>query len=221
MWSYATLISPLLILYKAENIKVTMLDINLTAIDAVKKLIHDLGLDNFIDEYILADASDYNINKNYDIVISETMQCCLHNEPQVAIMQNLIPQMKQNAIFIPQKITIDAYLENPEKWDEKIPQKVNMESKFLKELFSVHRANLDCNKYRETVEIPENLNGFIELMLHTTITVFEDEILGANDCSLNLPLKFYEFKEQYAKDIEFWYSLSDKPKIDCKVVNFV
>ena len=158
---YATLISPLLALYKTDTIKVTLLDINQTSLKAVGNLINELGFENFIDAYILADASDYKINKDYDIVISETMQACLQNEPQLAIMQNLIPQMNENAIFIPQEITIDAYLKNPGKWDDNKAQRVGEKSKFLKKMFAVHRTNLDSNKYRETVEIPKNLEGFI------------------------------------------------------------
>lgn len=218
---YATLITPLLTLYNTENIKVTLLDINQTSLKASKNLINELGLKYFIDEYILADASVYKIDKDYDILISETMQSCLHNEPQVSIMQNIIPQMKEDAIFIPQRITIDAYLKNPGKWDDNKGRWVDIRSKFLSKLFSVDQENLDITKYRNTVIIPDNLNGYIELMLHTSIIIFKDEILGMNDCSLNLPKKFYEFKEQYAKEIEFWYSPSDKPVIECKVVEFV
>lgn len=218
---YATLISPLLALYKTDTIKVTLLDINQTSLEAVEKLINELDLVNFIDGYIFADASDYVINKDYDIVISETMQSCLQNEPQVAIMQNLIPQMKENAIFIPQRITIDAYLKKPGKWNDIKALREEDESKFLKEVFSVSQTNLDSNNYKATIKIPMDLNGFVELMLHTTIKVFEDEVLGLNNCSLNLPKKFYDFNKRYANKLEFWYSLSDKPQIECKVVDFV
>ena len=149
------------------------------------------------------------------------MQACLQNEPQVSIMQNLIPQLKDNAIFIPQKISIDAFLRNPGRWDEIKGIRVGMESKFLKEVFYVDKTNLDSSKYKQIVNIPDKLDGFIELVLHTTIVVFEDEELEVNNCSLNMPIKFYEFEKLYAKVIEFWYSLSDKPKIECKVVEFV
>lgn len=217
---YSTLVTPLFTLYKENTIKVTLLDINKTSLEASENLINELGLKQFIDEYILADASVFKINKDYDIIISETMQSCLHNEPQVSIMLNIIPQMKENAIFIPQKITIDAYLRNPGKWDNDKAMWVDIKTKFLSKIFSVDRKNLDVNKYRKTVDIPEELNGFIELMLHTSINVFENEELGVNDCSLNLPKKFYEFRKLYAKEIEFWYSLSDKPVIECKVNEF-
>jgi predicted RNA methylase len=218
---YATLISPLLTLYKTDRIKVTLLDINQTSLKAIENLINELDLENFVDEYIFADASDYLINRDYDIVISETMQSCLHNEPQVAIMQNLIPQMNEDSIFIPQKITIDAYLRKPGKWNDYNALREEDESKFLKEVFSVSKTCLDINNFKATIDIPEDLNGFFELMLHTTITVFEDEVLGLNNCSLNLPKKFYDFNKRYANKLEFWYSLSDKPQIECKVVDFV
>jgi hypothetical protein len=217
---YATLITPLLTMYKTNDLRITLLDINQTSLNSAEKLVNELRFEDFIDGYILADASGYKIDKDYDIVISETMQACLKNEPQVSIMQNLIPQMKENAIFIPQQITIDAYLKNPGRWDEEKAQRIGIESKFLKKIFSIDCNNLDSDKYRATVDIPDNLDGFIELMLHTTIVVFEDEILEVNNCSLNMPIKFYEFKEQYTKAIEFWYSFLPQPNIETRVVDF-
>lgn len=218
---YATLITPLLTIYNPNSLKVTLLDINQTSLNAVKRLLTELHLDNFIDEYVLADASIYKITKKYDIVISETMQSCLENEPQVSIMQNLIPQVNQEAIFIPEQIYIDCYLRNPGKWNEQKRCRTGIKTKFLDKLFLIDKSNLNINECKKIVNIPGNLNGFIELMLHTTIVVFEDEILNVNDCSLNLPKKFYEFRELYAKSIEFSYSREPLPKIDCKVVDFV
>jgi hypothetical protein len=208
-------------MYKTNDLRITLLDINQISLNSAEKLVNELRFGDFIDGYILADAANYNIQGDYDIVISETMQACLQNEPQVAIMQNLIPQMKVDAIFIPQQISIEAYLKNPGKWDDNKAQRIGIKSKFLRKLFSVDRYNLETDKYRATVDIPDNLDGFIELMLYTTISVYEDEILEVNNCSLNLPIKFYEFKEEYAKVIEFWYSLTPQPKIECKVVDFV
>ncbi len=217
---YATLITPLLTLYDVGEIKITLLDINQTSLIAVERILKELNLDKFIDKYVLADATNYKTRRNYDIVISETMQSCLQNEPQVPIMQNLIPQMKEDTIFIPQRINIDAYLRNPGKWDDSKRMRTGIEAKFVKEVFWIDKSNLDSNKYRKVINLPDELEGFIELMLHTTIVVYGDEILGVNDCSLNLPLKFYEFKEKYANTIEFWYSFSPHPKIEYKVVEY-
>lgn len=217
---YATLITPLLTLYNLNGLKITLLDVNQTSLDAVKRLLTELDLDRFIDEYVLADASTYKITKEYDIVISETMQSCLENEPQVSIMKNLIPQVDEETIFIPEQITIDAYLKKPGNWQKILDGKEKAEVKFLKEIFSVNKDKLDIEKYRAVVKIPAELGGFIDLMLHTTIIVYDDEILAVNDCSLNLPKKFYEFRERYAESIEFWYSLDSQPKIECKVIEF-
>lgn len=218
--SYATLITPLLTMYNSDGLRITLLDINQTSLNAVKRLLKELGLDNFTNKYVLDDASLYKITKEYDIVISETMQSCLENEPQVAIMQNLIPQMNKDATFIPQQIHIDGYLKNPGKWDEKKLCRTGVKSMFLDKLFFIDKSNLNIDTCKKIIDIPSKLNGYIELMLHTTIIVFEDEILNVNDCSLNLPKKFYEFREQYAKSIEFSYLLKPYPKIDCKVVDF-
>ena len=217
---YATLITPLFTIYNLDEIEITLLDINDASLNAAKKLINTLGLGDFINDYILADASVYKVCKDYDIVISETMQSCLQNEPQVAIMKNLIPQISEKAVFIPEQINIDCYLRNPGKWNEKEGMHTGAKSMFLESLFLINKSELDINKSRKSINIPNNLNGFVELMLHTTIVVFGDEILKVNDCSLNLPMKFYEFRNRYAKSIEFSYLLTPKPRIDCKVVDF-
>lgn len=107
---YATMIAPLVHYYSPDKLKVTFLDINSISLNGAEKLINELDLKNFIDRFVLANAKTYKVDVTFDIVISETMQAGLKNEPQVAVMQNLVPQCKANAIFNPEQITIDAYL---------------------------------------------------------------------------------------------------------------
>jgi len=218
---YATLITPLLTMYKPENLKITILDINQTSLYAAKKLIKALELHDFIDDFILEDATVFKLDKDYDIVISETMQSCLNNEPQVNIMQNLIPQMNKKAIFIPERISVDANLRKPGKWNDTQTFIVGEELLFLKNIITIDKNSLDFIKSKVIVDIPYDLNGFRELLLYTTVYVYKDQVLGANDCSLNLPIKFYDFSKRYANSIEFWYSASEKPRIECKVIDFV
>ena len=115
---YATLIIPLLTIYSAGDLEVDLLDINEISINAVTKLIGDLRLNCFIDKTYLRDATTFCLDKKYDIVISETMQAALKKEPQVAIMQNLISQMDEDGIFIPEAITISAALVSNGHWDD-------------------------------------------------------------------------------------------------------
>lgn len=218
---YATLVTPLLSFYSSKQVNITLLDINPVSLTAVEKLYKSLGLDSYVADIALADASVYKVEMPYDIVISETMQAGLKKEPQVAIMQNLIPQCGADTIFIPEKITIDAYLKKRGIWDGDQLIEEGGKTTHLCELFSVSIAQLDVGSYRKVVDIPQSLVGPYDLLLYTTIKVFNDEVLGLNDCSLNTPLKYYELRNGYPKAIDFWYSQTDRPKIESKVLDYI
>ncbi|NVO10333.1 MAG: class I SAM-dependent methyltransferase [Bacteroidales bacterium] len=218
---YATLITPLLHYYSADKISVTLLDVNSVSLNAAEKLINELRLGDYIEQFVLADAATYKVDRPYDIVISETMQAGLKNEPQVAIAQNLIPQCSVDTIFIPERITIDAYLRKRGIWDGDRLLEEGGETNHLGELFTVSKANLDSSSYRKVITLPQTFNKPYDLLLYTTIKVFGNEVLGLNDCSLNLPLKYFELREGYTKTVEFWYNQSNKPKIESKILDYI
>lgn len=218
---YATLITPLLHFYNKNNVRVTLLDINSESLKASEKLLKELELDEYAECFVLADATVYKVDQQYDIVISETMQAGLKNEPQVAVMQNLIPQCNADTIFIPEQITIDAYLKKRGIWDGDQLIEEGGETNHLCELFSVNKTNLDSHTYRKVISLPQTFNRPYDLLLYTTIKIFDSEILGLNDCSLNMPLRYFELRENCPKSIEFWYSQSNKPKIESKVLDYI
>jgi len=218
---YATLIAPLLHYYSPDKLKITFLDINSVSLNAAEKLINELDLKNFIDRFVLADATTYKVDIAFDIVISETMQAGLKNEPQVAVMQNLVPQCKADAIFIPEQITIDAYLKKRGIWEGEKLLEEGGETNHLIELFTVNKANLDSSSYRKVLTLPQVFNKPYDLLLYTTIKVFGNEVLGLNDCSLNLPLRYFEWRDNCPKSIEFWYNQGNKPKIESKVLDYI
>jgi hypothetical protein len=217
---YGSLVIPLLLLHSADEVKVDLLDINPKSLDALSKVTEALKLGDYIGEIYCADAATIKLTHKYDIVISETMQACLKKEPQVAIMQNLIPQCNADTIFIPEQITIDAYLKKRGIWDGDRLMVEGGETNLLCELFSVSKGNLNSNRYRKIVDIPATLTGPYDLLLYTTIQVFCNEVLGLNDCSLNMPLRYFEFRGNYPSSIEFWYTQSNKPKIESKILDY-
>lgn len=218
---YATLVTPLLNYYSSDRIRVTFLDVNQVSLNAAEKLLLDLGLDEYIEQFVLADATNYKVDLPYDIVVSETMQSGLKKEPQVAIAQNLIPQCGPDTIFIPERITIDAYLRKRGIWDGDQLIEAGGETSHLCELFTVSKTSLDCRCYRKVVTLPQTFKKPYDLFIYTTIKVFDNEVLGLNDCSLNLPIKYYEIRDGYPKSIEFWYNQSDKPKIESKILDYI
>ena len=104
----APLILPFLHNFSPDQVRISLLDITKSSIKAVKSLVEALQLQDYITDYITADAITYKAPKeHYDIMVSETMDKGLTREPQVRIMQNLLPQLKATGLFIPQ--TIDVY----------------------------------------------------------------------------------------------------------------
>mgnify|MGYP001571627510 CR=1 FL=1 len=83
---------------------------------------------------------------------------------------------------------------------------------------TINKTNLDSGSYRKVVTLPPTFNKPYDLLLYTTIKVFGNEVLGLNDCSLNLPLRYFELRDNYPKSIEFWYNQSNKPKIESKIL---
>lgn len=218
---YGTLVIPLLLLYNPEEIKVDLLDINQDSLAALQKIIKTFSLGKHIGDIYCADATTISLKHQYDIVISETMQACLKNEPQVAISQNLIPQCQADTIFIPEQITIDAYLKKRGIWDGDQLIEEGGETNHLCEIFTVNKTNLDSSNYRKVVKLPQTFGKPYDLLLYTTIKVFDKEVLGLNDCSLNIPQRYFELRENYPKSIEFYYKQSNKPKIEFKILDYL
>jgi hypothetical protein len=218
---YGTLVIPLLLLYPMGEIKVDLLEINSDSLAALQKVIETLAIDNCIGEIYNSDAATFKISHSYDIVVSETMQACLKKEPQVAIMQNLIPQLLPETIFIPEEISIDASLKKRGIWNGGQLLEEGGKRSFLTQIFTVNKTNLDNKNYRRVIHLPQSLNGPHDLLLYTTITVFENEVLGENDCSLNIPQRYFEFQNNYPKAIEFWYKQSDKPRIESRILDYI
>ncbi|MBU0674241.1 MAG: hypothetical protein KJ950_06330 [Proteobacteria bacterium] len=221
---YATLITPLLSRYSPEELQVDLLDVNPASLTAAQKVIETLGLNDFIGDYFCADAAIWQIQdeRRYDILLSETMQACLDHEPQVAIMENLVPQLPEKVFIIPESVVIDAKLTDPKQEMDRLfysePPKPPPERIELGEVLNLNRGRFVKDERTGEVTIPKNLSTCIELKLFTTVTVFADEVLSEHDSSITMPKKFYEFREPYADKVRFWYDCSNMPKISCAVV---
>lgn len=222
---YGTLLTPLLPLYKPTELKVDVLDINQKSLIALHELIAKLELEDYIDEMHYTDATTFTVTKQYEIVICETMLACLKSEPQVAIMQHLIPQLKDDCIFIPEEISIDASLTNPKMEMDRLlyyeAEQPPFERISLGNIFKLNKQTIHKALERKRIAIPDKTANFPMLKLFTTVTVFEDEVLIDNDSSITLPKQYYDFRREEAKEIEFWYVQGEKPRIESKIKQYL
>ncbi|MCJ8208696.1 hypothetical protein MUY27_03185 [Mucilaginibacter sp. RS28] len=209
---YATLLTPFTSLFTSQQLQFTLLDINEASLDAARTLFDTLDLADYVREYICTDATTYRFpqGSKIDIVISETMLNALRKEPQLAIMNNLIPQMAPHAIFIPEEITIDAVLT---RWEEE-------KNSFFLEDYQPKRIKAGtvyqaCREFKlpepVIINVPASETHH-RLDLFTDIKVYGEEMLSAYNCSLNIPLHVAELNNQSKEvTVKFNYIMSEKP----------
>lgn len=107
---YATLVIPILNRFSPGELKLNLLDVHEESLDSVKALLTPFELDDHWIEQIQGDACEYKHNKRLHLVIAETMQKALEQEPQFAITANLAPQLHTDGVFIPQRIEVSLQL---------------------------------------------------------------------------------------------------------------
>jgi hypothetical protein len=210
---YAALVTPLLRLYQPTEIGVDLLDITPRSIEAVKYLYKELGLTDYVNQYLLCDATTYQITgeQPMHLLISETLNAGLKNEPYVSIMQNLVPQLPVNAIVIPQQVTVDAMYFSI---SEEMQHMTNPEIQ-VKRLQVAKLANFNST----TLQTPAPVSFTVppidpvkkKLHLVTTIDVYRGEMLKPYDCSLTLPMRVKLTDAVPGDEIRFTYVIGEKP----------
>ncbi|WP_234573646.1 hypothetical protein [Rhodohalobacter sp. 614A] len=204
---YATLCTPLTTQFTPEEISFTLLDINEISLKAVEKVYTKQNLLAYVDCFLLADATDPEIEfgKRFDIIISETMQAGLKREHQVLLTRNLIGFLKDEGTFIPQKITLDLFMENSlGNCIDKTGDRLYLGTAYELDYKSVPEAN-DSTSF----VIPETDLQYLKL--YTTIQVFEDEKLIAGQSGLTQPLTLDRFITSSLHKINFTYMEGPKP----------
>jgi hypothetical protein len=112
---YATLLLPLLQYFKAGELEIHLLDIHQRSLDSVAQLLTHFELDDHHITTVLADASCYQHPEPLQLIVAETMQKSLEQEPQVAVTTNLASQLCPHGLFLPQQIEVELGLAEREQ----------------------------------------------------------------------------------------------------------
>jgi hypothetical protein len=107
---FATLVLPLLGKFSPGELKLYLLDVHQRSLDSVECLLAAFGFGAHAVQTIEADACSYQHPGKLHLVIAETMQKSLEQEPQFAVTANLATQLVPTGIFIPQRIEVSLYL---------------------------------------------------------------------------------------------------------------
>jgi predicted RNA methylase len=209
---YATLLTPLVALFNPSEVAFTFLDINQVSLNAVKRMYDRLSLSEYIKAYICADATMYKIPEGTTVhlAVSETMLNALMKEPQVAVMQNLIPQLPPMALFVPTKITISAKLLDLKEEQRSATAGILPRQVTLGDVYTISRNHYAAPQ-PVTFRIPDKIDDFKTLYLHTRIETYGDEVLTDYQCSLTNPKMITGVNERGGKHITFNYFNGETP----------
>lgn len=237
---FAPLAIPLTGQFNPAEIQFTLLDIHKRSLDAARRVFQAFGATAFVRDYTQCDAASYKHNAPHviHIAVAEAMQAALEKEPQVAITINLAPQLCAGGIFIPERIVVSCRLCDPANEFSRLPaeaddadslsagsvgDKVRHELGRVLELTAGSFLNLSApSAGREhqgaflspkvVVDVLKDLDGEFNLMLSTTITVFDAIVLSENESGLTCPKVLYDLgKIRGGMRIEFAYHLGDRP----------
>ncbi|WP_028888529.1 SAM-dependent methyltransferase [Tenacibaculum ovolyticum] len=228
---FATLILPLIFRYSKQDIKYTLLEINPFSFQLLKNVISKLKLDAYDITLVNNDATKYKIDsKNKpDIIISETMQTALAKEQQVPIFLNLMSQVKENSIFIPEKITLSIGLTKKgtsiNELQAKHYYKENKVFEVSKEsMFSTNQTERVITEKitfekKQTVIKKEKLAKCNQLVIITEIQVYKDEEIHINESGLTTPVFIQDISDNLSGSIiiDTQYKISSNPKLEYNI----
>ncbi|MEH6764395.1 MAG: hypothetical protein V7655_07840 [Aequorivita antarctica] len=202
---FATLILPLLSLYKPSELQLILLEVNTISIENLKKIIKGFDAYEYIKAIYNCDASNFIVPSEFDadILLVECMQHALLRESQVDITYNLLPQLKKEAILIPEKISLHLALIDTDKKKEYLSIEDNKSEKDYYEnseaVFTLNKAEIlqnSLNFKKESFHFPkkethfskEQLGNYDFIAVSTEITIFENISLEIDESGLTVPM---------------------------------
>lgn len=187
---FMSLTAPLL-----PGARYTLVEISENAAAAAKTLIHRLRLQGHLDTLIVADATGMKFlaGASYDIVITETMDAGLYNEMMIPILINILPQVKREAILIPEEVTLELFVSKSAGAGQRFP---------------VFTATDLLNCYRENGKFPVTefaVPGGATIFIDTSVRVFRDIFLNPGESAITRRLRV---RPQAGKPLRFSYGIT-------------
>jgi hypothetical protein len=215
---YATLLLPLLGNFSPGDFKITLLDIHQRSLDSAELVLEKFGFGAYEVNTVQGDACVYKHPQKLHLVIAETMQKSLEQEPQFSVTANLAPQIFAEGVFIPQRIDVSLALADLKK--EKVlydnpgtknptslehsprrypiatlcsltPDNVFAQSQAAQ--YNPHTDKLELPSMTVKIPLIDSIDR-LNAALFTRIIVYERYCLEDYEAEITLPLRCYELE---------------------------
>lgn len=229
---FATILLPLLPLFKADRLKVTLIDIHPESVKFVKELFAKLHLLSFVDCISVNDAISYRYaSPNLHMVISETMFHALLTEPQVAITRNLAPQLVNGGIFIPEEVSVEAvvtsFSKEPFLSNTTVPVvHADTGRSLMAKLFSLNKdsvqsASFSNQEYHSPwFKVPAFQSSRPDICLFTNVKIFKTLELGLSESLITNPYCLVSILNLPPNtSFQFVYSFAEVPSWSYQLAN--
>ncbi len=219
---FATLLLPILTKLNASEIRLHLMDVNTKTLAYLDKVIEELDIETYVEQVICADATKYTFDPKLkiDILVSETMQHGLVKEQQVPIMINLVSQLPEDTIIIPNNIRLELALRNGNT-NLLFEGKYNQIYKKLNVLWDFTPEFIRSNKQENTFELCKDIdfsddeNLFHQLVVLTSIQIYKDIWLLPDASGLTIPRTVLKLEEEKnKKHISLSYVIQQEPDFE-------
>ncbi|MDP5138006.1 phytanoyl-CoA dioxygenase family protein [Rheinheimera baltica] len=205
------LILPLLSVFNAQQLQVTALDIHPFSLDSFRSLCKTLDVEDRITAWVCADATVWQPDSgvSYDIILSETMNQFLEQEPQVQIFVHLQRYLKDDGCLIPQQVLLSAELE----WQHQQQlRKHKLGPVFCLDLQSAKALAQGQNGLLQSqLPLPEFEPGPVDIKLCTEIQVYKQFCLVEKQSQLTLAKYRKQLLIKPGSALEFSYQTGQLP----------
>jgi hypothetical protein len=207
---FATLLMPLIGRFDPGVLDITLLDIHAESLTSVERLVSHFGLEFYDIATVNADACTYQHHRALHLIIAETMQKALEQEPQLAVTANLVPQLHTQGMFIPQQIQVQLCLANQALTTSTKNSGVvssTVDKRILAELICLDQTHIgqiigtlekdpdsglsQVMAAELSMPIEEGTQGK-ELYIFTRVIVFGDYTLNDFDAEITLPSRVHD-----------------------------
>lgn len=206
------LVLPLLSLFSAKQLQITALDIHLFSLESFRNVCNTLNLGDRIADWVCADATVWQPAEGttYDIILSETMNQFLEQEPQVQIFVNLQRYLAVGGSLIPQQVLLCAELESHDRQHQThypLGQVFDLNSESAIRLQQGETGILTA-----TFPVPMSEACAVDIKLCTEIQVYRNFWLRENQSQLTLPKYRRQVRLSPGTNLTFNYQSGHLPK---------